>query len=190
MFIPYIKYVYIICNNFSLIHPHIFFGARCTCGSDVWGSSGACCRSGWDGTAWDFWHTRHSIIPCQGSQHMPACWGILSYQSSTRHRTIQKTKRPFKLKVWSSSNASLILSSAAKITYVFHIPSCLSLLKLMWFLLPWSFSCGFVRKGVLNQYISPEKSLVTMVDSIPALPEIPIDLWIASALGSTLSTWL
>ena len=86
-------------------------------------------------------HTSHSIIPCQGSQHMPACWGILSYQSSTRHRTIQKTKRPFKLKVWSSSNASLILSSAAKITYVFHIPSCRSLPKLMGLLLP---------KGVLG----------------------------------------
>ena len=51
MFIPYTKYVYIICNNFSLIHPHIFFGARCTCGSDVWVRQRWCLLQGrlrWD----------------------------------------------------------------------------------------------------------------------------------------------
>lgn len=80
----------------------------------------------------------------------------LLYQSSTRHRTIQKTKRPFKLKVWSSSNASLILSSAAKITYVFHIPSCLSLLKLIWFLLPWSFLRFCSKRCSKSIYFSRE----------------------------------
>ena len=80
----------------------------------------------------------------------------LLYQSSTRHRTIQKTKRPFKLKVWSSSNASLILSSAAKITYVVHIPSCLSLLKLKWFLLPWSFLRFCSKRSSKSIYFSRE----------------------------------